>query len=367
MRGIDYYELLGVGRDASAAEIKSAYRALVRSMHPDAGGSVSTFQRLQDAYETLHDPARRARYDRMRSAGTITRAAPARRAGERGFASRRARFGDDPGFVASLPRIAPESIPWWFDVDPGEPVHKTYRRPPGHAPLVVVLGGLLVLLVPAVLPVDLVTMLAGWLVVLLVVGGVSFWLGRRLLSVMHAERAFAAEFGTDVVHGRVGQEADQWSERLTAELLSGYFRRLPGARIFHGLALPGSVFADIDHAVLRGNRLVLIESKAWLPGVYAATSSGGLSRNGQRFRGGSSNLDSAVAAYRGLLPEIEVSAALVIYPSRAGEISTTAAHHATTVTPTTPEQFVRDIGAWLADEPATVDIPAYRAVLGQVH
>ena len=367
MRGIDYYELLGVRRDASAAEIKSAYRALVRSMHPDAGGSVSTFQRLQDAYETLHDPARRARYDRMSAVVTTTRTAPARRTRDRRSGHRRTRLGDDPGFVASLPRIAPESIPWWFDVDPDEPVRKTYQRPPGHAPLVVVFGGLLVLLVPSTLPVDLVTMLAMWLVVLLIVGGVSFWLARRLIGVMHAERAFTAEFGTDIVRGSVGKDADQWSERLTAELLSGYLCRLPGARIFHGLALPGSVFADIDHAVLRGNRLVLVESKAWLPGVYAATPSGTLSRNGQRFRGGASNLDSAVAAYRELLPETEIRGALVIYPSRVGEISTAETGPTTIVAPMTPEQFVREIGAWLADEPATVDIPTYRAVLGQVH
>jgi len=41
-----------------------------------------------------------------------------------------------------------------------------------------------------------------------------------------------------------------------------------GVRIFHGLAWPGSVFTDIDHALLCGRRLVLIESKSWLPGHY---------------------------------------------------------------------------------------------------
>ncbi|WP_337960621.1 J domain-containing protein [Kutzneria chonburiensis] len=63
MAEVDYYELLGVPRGASAAEVKSAYRALAKVMHPDAGGTAGTFRLLQLAYETLTDPTRRARYD----------------------------------------------------------------------------------------------------------------------------------------------------------------------------------------------------------------------------------------------------------------------------------------------------------------
>lgn len=365
MRETDHYELLGVSTDASAAEIKSAYRALVRSTHPDAGGNARTFQRLRDAYETLYDPASRSRYDRERAAGRASQQAAVRSAGQR--RARRARFGDDPGFVARLPEIAVETIPWWFEIDPNEPVSRSYHEPPGHAPLVVVFGGLLVLLIPAALPVELVAMLAGWLLTLALTCGVSFWVARRLLNIVRAQRAFDAEFGTGVVHGDAGQESEQWSERLTAELLTGYHARLPGVRVFHGLALPGSVFADIDHAVLRGHRLVLVESKAWLPGTYRTTDSGALSRNGQRFRGGSSNLDTAVAAYRELLPHLEVRGAIVIYPNRMGDVAVAEDSATTsTVVPMTPEGFVRDTGGWLATQPATVDVPAFRTVLGQV-
>lgn len=365
MRETDYYDLLGVSTDASSAEIKSAYRALVRSTHPDTGGNAHTFQRLRDAYETLHDPASRARYDRARTGGTTRQVTTARYAEPR--QRRRAGFGDDPGFVPKPPDIVVETIPWWFDVDPDEPVLRGYHRPPGHAPLVVVFGGLLVLLIPAALPVELVTVLAGWLVMLALVCGVSFFLARRVLESVRTQRVFDAEFGTGKLHGSPGQEPEQWHERLTAQLFTDYLSRLPGVRMFHGLSLPGSVFADIDHAVLRGNRLVLVESKAWLPGTYRTNANGTLSRNGQRFRGGSSNLDTALAAYRELLPYLEIRGAIVIYPNRPGEVTVDEDPEGSDpVSPKTPPGFVRDFGSWFATQPATVDVTALRTVLSQV-
>ena len=65
-RSSDYYEMLGVPADASPEEIHSAYRRLARRYHPDvnAGGEArARFHELSDAYEVLHDPAQRARYD----------------------------------------------------------------------------------------------------------------------------------------------------------------------------------------------------------------------------------------------------------------------------------------------------------------
>jgi curved DNA-binding protein CbpA len=63
--GVDPFAVLGVSRTASDAEIHAAYRADVRRTHPDAGGSAAAFEAIQNAYETLRDPAAR---DRLRGA-----------------------------------------------------------------------------------------------------------------------------------------------------------------------------------------------------------------------------------------------------------------------------------------------------------
>lgn len=64
----DFYDVLGVGRDADGAEIKAAYRKLAMKHHPDrnAGNAESeaTFKKLSEAYEVLKDDDKRAAYDR---------------------------------------------------------------------------------------------------------------------------------------------------------------------------------------------------------------------------------------------------------------------------------------------------------------
>lgn len=64
----DYYAALGVSRDASASEIKRAFRRIARESHPDANPgdaeAEDRFRRAAEAYEVLSDPGRRAAYDR---------------------------------------------------------------------------------------------------------------------------------------------------------------------------------------------------------------------------------------------------------------------------------------------------------------
>jgi molecular chaperone DnaJ len=59
----DFYDTLGVSRTASADEIKKAFRKQARKHHPDAGGTEERFKELNEAYEVLSDPEKRAQYD----------------------------------------------------------------------------------------------------------------------------------------------------------------------------------------------------------------------------------------------------------------------------------------------------------------
>jgi len=65
----DYYEVLGVPRDATEADIKKAFRTLARKYHPDANKDDPTaaekFKEINEAYQTLSDPEKRARYDQF--------------------------------------------------------------------------------------------------------------------------------------------------------------------------------------------------------------------------------------------------------------------------------------------------------------
>ncbi len=67
----DYYKILGVARNASAADIQKAYRGLARKYHPDVNpddqAAKAKFQTIQTAYEVLNDPQKRELYDRYGS------------------------------------------------------------------------------------------------------------------------------------------------------------------------------------------------------------------------------------------------------------------------------------------------------------
>lgn len=64
----DYYSILGVSREATADEIKKAFRKLAHEHHPDKGGTDVKFKKINEAYQILSDPEKRRRYDQFGSA-----------------------------------------------------------------------------------------------------------------------------------------------------------------------------------------------------------------------------------------------------------------------------------------------------------
>ena len=76
-QGKNFYDVLGVSRDASDKDIKTAFRKLAQKYHPDAGGDEAKFKEISEAYETLSD-AKKVPAAPAAPAAIHTREAPVR-------------------------------------------------------------------------------------------------------------------------------------------------------------------------------------------------------------------------------------------------------------------------------------------------
>ncbi len=68
----NYYDILGVAKTASDADIKKAFRKKAHQLHPDKGGDKALFQEINEAYQVLSDPQKKAQFDQFGSVGRDT-------------------------------------------------------------------------------------------------------------------------------------------------------------------------------------------------------------------------------------------------------------------------------------------------------
>ncbi|WP_417233523.1 J domain-containing protein [Arthrobacter sp.] len=127
-----HYEVLGVTRDATVAEVKAAYRRAARQTHPDQGGDAAQFRLVSLAYQTLVDPTARATYDRSYGTASAYRPAAGDTADDAGTRTRadppggRRPTGTDP--LRYVPPFSPTTPPALEQAVAARQIHGAPRK-----------------------------------------------------------------------------------------------------------------------------------------------------------------------------------------------------------------------------------------------
>lgn len=407
----DLYDVLGVARDADQDEIKRAYRAAVKKFHPDAEGNSFFFRLIQQAYETLSDPARRADYDR-----TGREQAP--RAPQPPPAAQPSPWATGP----SVPAIPYDEIPWWSRVNPDARIRWRARLRPAAIVFAVLSGLWLVLMIIGLatdslakagyygyLVFGFVVAPTLWCVLSAVFGrkpprpavlwslaagifliGLAYYAQTRHFATAQPSTLIRYALGAIIlpfvaawyVRSR-GQQKIDWSANLwqlrggwqganarsadleqaaslTADLLSRYFTQIPAVRVFRD---PVGFGPNVDHVVLCGRRLVLIMSVRWPAGGYTMGRGGEVLLDGRPVLSGSLGVTSALRSARRHFPTAQLRAVVLVWPDQPGQPLVTSWAPANTYAVTSADVLVKDVGGWLAERPNTVHRGLFRALV----
>lgn len=411
---VSHYEVLGVPTTADTTEIKKAYQRRLKMSHPDVGGSTGLFRLVQEAYEVLSDPARRAVYDRTGNESDFGRAANSgnqSRNQEQGHSRSSSSQQSTKQTFAEMedpPVLSPWTGPpveYRPPLKPATGDPEKIRRP---APawtrtwrtVFFVIGSVFTFL-PLFATVwyfftaqSSPTWLSKWLPGLLLTAlTVCFWYVVAKLPKWWTTRkrpappevladAFLIEEvlnrrvhgvpGRSLSVGRFGDKAEIGAEgeRRTARLITAsILHAIPSARLINGLRWPGSEHADLDHAVIAGNRIALIDSKMWADGVYWWDNKQ-LFRNGRELKafGLGAGVDAVRAAYPGYVVE-----GWVVLHSGTGRLSMPSVERAgmfplpgrAPIRLVTPLELASEVHAFLmqAHEPNVVHVPGLAGLL----
>lgn len=179
---------------------------------------------------------------------------------------------------------------------------------------------------------------------------------QRLLPVEEVER--------NSVWGRAGGAAAEGSahfgrkyvdlgvvgEIMTARLVEPLLL-IPGVNVVHRLMSPGSAAGDVDHAILSGRRLALVESQFWRGGDYYWLDGVMLHASARREPTVTeTGLPTAVEQYRRIFPELEIRGWYVLHSNDGDPIRTNNRDAGTKPHLTTPGEFLAEVGEWLAED-----------------
>lgn len=165
---------------------------------------------------------------------------------------------------------------------------------------------------------------------------------------------------TDAVDdtGRATPAIGQVAEQMTGDVLESLLK-IPGVRIFHGLRFPGNATNDVDHAVIYGNKVALVESKLWNSGEYAWNNRGEIVRDGgYRDINATTQFPLAVKKYANALPDARVGGFLLIHSKTPDGVFTdnTYFEAASGIGIVTPQMAIETIGKWFLEDESKENI-----------
>jgi hypothetical protein len=138
-------------------------------------------------------------------------------------------------------------------------------------------------------------------------------------------------------------------EELTAKLLEDLLT-IPGTRIFHGLKFPGSQTADVDHAVINGDKIVFIDSKMWVGAHYKWVRPDTIGRARRKeFKEIHTNFPEAVRHLSQTFSKQQIMAMTIIHSNNNSHISFDNSN-SSGVLLANGQDAIRDIGSWFSKD-----------------